>query len=53
MSTAYYELGDFVKAEELGVEALRIYEDTLGHDHEKTKMARDGLAITRKKMGKH
>ena len=53
MSISYGYLDDFVKAEELGVEALRIYEETLGHDHELTKMARDGLARTRKKMGKH
>ncbi len=53
MSISYCNLGDFVKAEELGVEALRIYEETLGHDHEMTKMARDELAMTRKRMGKH
>ncbi len=45
MSTAYYNLGDWVKAEELGKEALVICEETLGPDHELTKKARDELDI--------
>ena len=49
MSTAYSKLGDFARAEELGLEAEKIYEETLGKDHEETKMARDGLEITRQK----
>jgi hypothetical protein len=34
-------MGDLVKAEELGKEALVIYEKTLGPDHEDTKKASD------------
>ena len=45
MSTAYYNLGDLVKAEELGKEGLFIREKTLGPDHELTKKARDELDI--------
>jgi hypothetical protein len=43
MSMTYYNLGDLVKAEELGKEALVICEKTLGFDHEWTKKARDKL----------
>jgi hypothetical protein len=43
MSSAYCNLGDLVKAEELGKEALVICEKTLGPDHKETKEARDRL----------
>ena len=49
MSTAYANLGDFARAEELGLEAEKIYEETLGKDHELTKDARDNLAAIRQK----
>jgi tetratricopeptide (TPR) repeat protein len=47
MSTAYGKLGDFARAEELGLEAEDIYTKTLGKDHEDTKRARDSLAAIR------
>ena len=40
MSTAYGNLGELEKAEELGREAVAIREKTLGQDHEETKEAR-------------
>jgi hypothetical protein len=48
MSAAYYNLGDLVKAEELGKEALVIREKTLGPDHKETKEARDELGTIQK-----
>ncbi len=47
MHTAYFNLGDLVKAEELGKEALDIRKETLGPDREETKKARDNLDMTR------
>jgi hypothetical protein len=43
MSSSFYDLGDFEKAEELGLEAVDIYTKTLGLDHEETKEARESL----------
>jgi hypothetical protein len=37
MSTAYYNLGDFARAEELGLEVEDIFTKTLGNDHNETK----------------
>jgi tetratricopeptide (TPR) repeat protein len=52
MSAAYYNLGELVKAEELGREAEVIYMKTLGPDHEKTKEARDRLSTIQKATGR-
>ena len=43
MSSSFYDLGDFEKAEELGLEAVDIYTKTLGPEHDKTIMARENL----------
>ncbi len=39
---------DLVKAEELGKEALVVYEEMLGPDHKETKKARDECHIFQK-----
>jgi hypothetical protein len=53
MSASYAYRDDLKKAEELGVEALGIFEEILGRDHKDTIMARYEFANTRKKIGKH
>jgi len=52
MSVAYYKLGDLVKAEELGREAVDIREKTLGQEDKLTKQAREELLIILKAKGK-
>ena len=52
MSTAYYNLGELVKAEELGREAVAIREKTLGQDNEETKEARTNLSEIQKAKGR-
>jgi tetratricopeptide (TPR) repeat protein len=47
MSVSYYTLGDFAKAEELALEAEKIYKETLSKDHEESKKAQKNLAAIR------
>ena len=52
MSVSSFMLGDRVKAEELGQEALEIWTLTLGHDSDHAVRARNDLVVIRKAKGK-
>lgn len=50
MSTVFFKLRDFAKAEKWGLEALKICEKTLGRDHDQTGRARKHLGTIQGKL---